>query len=283
MLLIALTGLAVAAFGVILYFVGSSVTWFASSPSSDRRFGNLNHCLIHVLPSGRGGFAVAPDGRRAASFSGNEVAICRADLSAPGGAVAERVALSGVTRLAFDLNGALWAATSPTGLWRLPEGAAPVPAGDVSAIALAGHARGVVALDSAGKLVSVAPDGETLGFAGLPRSPSEPVQLSVDAEGALVAVVGEGGVLIYTADTLRPVRAEAPCDVEFLWWTLEPGTALLSCGPDGSWALRFHPRTGTQEEAPRRTRERSTLVPRLGTWVRACDGLPCEAAPPANG
>lgn len=279
-LFLVLTAIAVVAFVVVLYFAGSSVTWFASSPSSDPLFGNLNHCLISALPDARASVAISADARRAASAAGNDVAICTSDDAVPGGATSRRLSIPGVTALAWDFAGALWAASSSGALWRVPEDGAPVQLGDWTAVALAGHARGVVAMAPGGKLVSLSGDGEALGFAELPRAPGVVPQLAIDASGTLVSVVGEGGVFIYSADTLTPLRAEAPCEVEYLWWMPQPQTALLSCGPHASWALIFHPATGTKEAAPARARERSVLLPRAGRYVRACEGFPCEAKAP---
>lgn len=282
---IALSAMAAVAFSIIVYFASTSVAWFATSPTSDRLFGNLNHCLLAALPTTRAGFAVSPDGRRAASFAGKEVAICEAPDDPRREPAPKKYALGGVTQLAWDYEGTLWVATAGRGdrtsaLWRIPAHGEPTPVGDVSPVALAGHARGVVALDARGKLISLGGDGEALGFAELPGAAPQDAQLSVDASGQIAALVGGGGVWMFDTRNLSRIRAEAPCDVEFLWWLTRPAMAMISCGPRASWALVLHALTGERDEAPRKVRERSVLVPKLGVYVRGCDGLPCEADEP---
>lgn len=277
--------MAAVALSLLVYFVSTSVAWFISSPSSDRVFGNLNQCLASALPSTRAGFAVSPDGRRAASFDGNELVSCEQGANADTAPTARTFALSGVTQLAWDDQGTLWAATARRGthasaLWRISPDGQPTKVGDVAPVALAGHATGVVALDARGKLVSLSADGEALGFAELPGAAPADAQLSVDASGQVAALVADGGVWMFDVRDLHRLRAEAPCDVEYLWWLPQPSTALVSCGPHASWAMVLHPLTGEQEAAPRKVRQRSVLVPRLGVYVHGCDGLPCETEPP---
>ena len=62
--------------------------------------------------------------------------------------------------------------------------------------------------------------------------------------GAVAAVVVGGGVVAYEARTLTPLRAEAPCQVEALWWLDSPERVLLACGPGQGPALTLNLRTG---------------------------------------
>lgn len=279
--------MAAVAFAVIVYFAGTSIAWFASSPTSDPLFGRHNHCLLTALHGTRTGFAVAPDGVLTAGFDDKEVAICHLGATAPPDATAElhRWPIRGVTSAAWDWSGTLWVAarTEESGvsaLWRMRPGETPQRAGDLPAVALAGHGGGVVALGTDGKLVSLAPDGAALGFVELPPAAGRGAQLSVDASGKFVSVVASGGVWIFSADALSPLRAESPCDVEYLWWSTEPARAIVSCGPEESWALTLDAVSGTREALPKKSRIRAALVQKLKAYVRSCEGLPCQSEAP---
>jgi hypothetical protein len=155
---------------------------------------------------------------------------------------------------------------------------APERVADEAPVALTGHAAGVIALDAGGRMVSFSSGGESRGFAEAPRM-SEP-RLTADASGELIALAGAGAMWIYRAADLRPVLREAPCQVEYVWWTRQPGRALIACGPGGSWALELDAHTGARQEAARRDRTRSVLIPKLQVYVVPCEGLPCEAPLP---
>lgn len=281
LLTFALTAIAAMGLGVVLYFAATSIAWFASAPTTDARFGAINGCLMSHAPEGRAGFAVSHDGAAAATFNGAGLAICA---SSAGRTDGRFIPLPGVTRVAFDGAGNLWIATSGRGteeaaLWRLatlPD--SPERVARETAVALLGHALGAVTLDGAGRLVSLSVLGDSRAFVEAPRV-TQP-RLSADASGELVALIGGGALRIYRAADLRPVLEEAPCEVEYVWWTPQPGKALLACGPNSSWALEIDAHTGARQEAPRRERTRSVLVPRLRAYVVSCDGLPCEAPPP---
>jgi hypothetical protein len=273
------TVLAAASFGVIVYFAITTIAWFASVPTTDPRFGRLNHCLLLQVPKGRSGFAVAADGQRAAAFNGEGVAICGAP-SPDGGRF---VQLSGITDLTFDGAGTLWAATGPRngesgGLWRIADDG-PKRASQWAPVALSGTPSGVFALDLSGKLLAISPDGEVRAAVDAPRMP-DAAQLVADSSGGHVALVGNGALWIFAADDLHQELGEAPCEVEFLWWLKEPGRALLECGPGAAWALELDAKTGAREAAPSRKRARSVLLPGLGAWVVGCESLPCEAPAP---
>lgn len=285
-LAIAVTGMASVAFALVVYFVSSSVAFFATNPSSDPVFGRLNHCLLQALPTHRVGFTVSPQGRSVASFTGSELAVCELpdDASAEALASLRQFGLSGVTALAFDFANTLWVSTAGDGaqtgkLWRIVPGEPPERAGDVAPVALVGHQHGVVALDASGKLMSIGRDGEPLAVTELPRAPVEP-QLAVDAEGEVVSIVSGGGVWMFSAKDLALIRGQSPCDVGYLWWLDQPAQALVSCDPDASWALTLNARTGVSEAAVPQERPRSTLVPRRAVYVQGCDALPCQAPSP---
>ena len=276
-----LTAIAAAGLGLVLYFASTTIAWFATAPTTDARFGALNDCLMSHAPEGRAGFAVAQDGSSAATFTDSGIAVCS---RAPERAQGRFVRLAGVTRLAFDGGGNLWIATGGTRvadatLWRMgPITDAPERVAEEAAVALTGHGSGVIALDAAGRMVSFTSTGDSLGFAQAARLP-EP-RLTADASGELVALAGGGALSIYRAADLRPVLREAPCQVEYVWWTRQPGRALVACGPGGSWAMEIDAHTGARQEAPRRERTRSVLIPKLQAYVVPCEGLPCEAPLP---
>jgi hypothetical protein len=180
----------------------------------------------------------------------------------------------GVTAITFDGEDRLWVATRERLLRE--EAGELVPVGDFAAVALAGHAAGVIALDSDGQLLSISPQGAVLGEAKLPM----PGILSVGPGGALAVVVVGGGVVAYEARTLALVRAESPCQVEGLWWLDTPERVLLACGAGQGFALTLDLKTGQQAEAPLRPRTPARRLPGLALYVQGCDGLPCTAAAP---
>lgn len=275
-----------AALGLVLYVASTSLPYLASAATADPRFGSLNQCLLETLAGPRVGFAVSADGARAASFGAGAVAVCARAEADGGMAAGRKLALKGVVSAAFDFDGNLWLAASGEAggdpqLWRLaPEGGEPVRLGAFSPLALVGHARGVAAVDGAGRLVSLAAGGEALGFHQLPGVPAGGVHLAVNADGTLIAVAAGTGLFVLRAAGLELLRAEAPCRVEFAWWLQEPGRVLVACGPQGSWALSVQVATGEQEAAPDQPRIRSVLLPRLGAYVQDCDHLPCTAPAP---
>jgi hypothetical protein len=264
----ALTLVVAAALGLLVAVATTSLPYLVSSPTTDPHFGALNHCLTAALPGPRLGWAVSPDGARAATFGARSVALCGPE------APASVFSAPGATAITFDGQGQLWVATQERLLRQASEQLVPV--GDIAPVALAGHAAGVLALDSAGQLLSISPEGEVLGQAQLPA----PGALSVGPEGALAAVLVHGVVVAYEARTLTPLHAEAPCQVSGLWWLEAPDRVLLSCGINQELALKVNLRTGTREEAPRRFRTPARRLPGRPLYVHGCDGLPCTAPAP---
>lgn len=259
----------VAGLGLLLAVTSGSLPYLVASPAADPNFGALNHCLASVLEGPRLGWAVAPDGSRAAAHGPTRVAVC-----GPQGALPV-LSVPGVTALTFDGEGRLWLAAER----RLLREEAPgrlAPVGDFSAVALAGHAGGVLALDSRGQLLSVAADGAVRGALELPAPGGS---LSVGPGGALAAVVLGGGVLAYEAGTLAPVRAGAPCAVRGLWW-LDADSVLLACGADDALTLSFNLRTGEWDAVPRGPRALSQRLWGRALYVQGCDNLPCTAPAP---
>lgn len=264
----ALSLITAAALGLLVAVATTSLPYLVSSPTTDPHFGALNHCLTEALQGPRLGWAVAPDASRAATFGARAVALCRKEgpatvFPAPGAAA-----------ITFDGDGRLWVATGEHLLRQ--EADQLLPMGDFAPVALAGHAAGVIALDAEGQLLSISPQGEVQGQARLPAVGA----LTVGPEGAVAAVVVGGGVVAYEARTLTPLRAEAPCQVEALWWLDTPERVLLACGPGQGQALTLDLRTGEQAEAPQRSRTPARRLSGLALYVQGCDGLPCTAPRP---
>ncbi|WP_233595692.1 MULTISPECIES: hypothetical protein [Corallococcus] len=270
-----LTLVVAAGLGLLLYVATTSLPYLIASPAGDAHLGALNDCLSRKLAGAtRLGWAVAPDASRAAVFGPRVVAVCGED------GRHSRLEFPGATAVAFDGERKLWVAAGGH-LLRERDGLLQ-QVGDITPPEeLVGHAGGVIALDAAGLLVSVAPDGKVLGQAQVPGAGG---RLSVGPGGVLAAVEWGGGVLVYEARTLTLVRAEAPCAVEFLWWLDTPEQVLLGCGatqdsPMPS-AIRFDVRTGARQEAPERTRAPARRLSGRALYVQGCDGFPCTASPP---
>lgn len=259
--------------GVVVYVVTSALPYLAASPTTDPNFGNQNHCLLTALPTGRTGFAVFDT--EAVAYSGSRLARC-----GPSGP-ARVFDVTGITHAAFDAKGALWYSrgAEPNELWRLA-GEKPERIADVAPVALVGTAFGVVTIDAAGRLASIDSERTVLGVAQLPKPPPNDVQLTASADGERVAVVTGGGLFVYDAQRLQQILAEAPCEVEYLWWRKEEHRALVQCGPDAEWALDLDVNTGNRETAPKLTRAPSQLVAKRGLYVQECEHLPCTASSP---
>lgn len=264
----ALSLIIAAALALLIAIATTSLPYLVSSPTTDPYFGALNHCLTGALQGPRLGWAVAPDASRAATFGARAVALC----GRQGPAV--MFSAPGATAITFDGEGQLWVATGEQLLRQ--EADQLVPVGGFASIALAGHEAGVIVLDAEGQLLSISPQGEVLGQAKLPA----PGALSVGPGGKLAAVVMGGGVVAYEARTLVPLWAEAPCQVEGLWWMDTPERVLLACGPGQEAALMLDLRTGERADAPRRFRHPARRLSGLALYVQGCDGLPCTAPAP---
>lgn len=280
---LAVTIAAAATVGLSIYLVGSSLPYLMSSPAGDQRFGELNQCLIALVPEARAGFAVSPDGGKVAAYGASALGICSRQKGSD--AVSSRaLTFPGVTSASYDFAGVLWlaAARGPRPeLWRLRQDQAePERSQGVAPIALAGHAHGVAAVEATGRMASISETGIAQAVAQLPPAAAATVQLSSNATGELVSVIAGRSLFVYRASDLSLVRAESPCEVEFLWWLADPARALLSCGPAGSWAMELNVSTGERETAPKRERVRSALVPLLRTYVQGCELLPCAASAP---
>ncbi|MCC6336173.1 MAG: hypothetical protein IT380_19575 [Myxococcales bacterium] len=264
--------------GFILYLAVTSLPYLAASPTSDPTFGALNQCLLSNAPQ-RVGFAVARDARRAAVWTTEEVVECA---EADDGATARTWRLPGATMGAYDGRGRLWVAARGadaglSGLFVLEEGTSR-PVGELTPRALAGTRDGVVALEPTGRVVSLDAEGHLTGVRDLPSAQGAVVTSSAD--GLRVAVLVGGGLYALDALTLAVLRAEAPCQVERLWWTKGGHRVLLSCGPGQSWALWVDVDSGQTDTAPARARVDSVLAGPDGPWVQACDVLPCTAEEP---
>ena len=261
--------------GVVVYVVTSAVPYLATSPTTDPNYGNQNHCLLTALPTDRTGFAVF--GSEAVAYSGARLARCASQDPA------KVYEITGITRASFDWKGAVWFARRADAdtpeLWRVAEGK-PERIGEVTPIGLVGTAFGVVTLDAQGRLVSLDSERTVLGVAQLPAAPPDAVQLTVSDDGQRVAVVTSGGLFVYDAQRLQKILAEAPCEVEFLWWLKDGHRALVSCGPNASWALELDVNTGARETAPKLERTWSQLVPQRGLYIQECEHLPCTASAP---
>ncbi len=259
-----------ATLGVLIYFSVTSLPYLAVSPSSDPTFGEINGCLLQAVPAARVGFAVAPDARSAAVWSNTLIARCD-------GPTAQTWPVAGVSSAAFDGHNRLWAVSG--GRLVLLEGnAAPQERGELRPAHIVGIEDGVVVLEASGRLISLKADGSVGGLVDLKPMPE--AVLSVSADGRRVAITASGGFYVFESTTLLKVRAEAPCEVEFLWWLVDGHRALISCGPRASWAITIEVDTGEQDTAPLRGRIRSVLAGAKGPWVQSCDMLPCTAVEP---
>ncbi|MGQ0504265.1 MAG: hypothetical protein ACT4TC_03020 [Myxococcaceae bacterium] len=262
-----------------IYLVSTSLPYLAASPTADPRFGALNACLMRALPENRLGFALSPDGNRGATYGEGKLVLCT-------DAQPRTLDIPGVRNAAFDFSGALWFATEPSdsagaGLWHLVANAPkPVRVGELAPLTLAGHAQGVVALEASGRLVSLNSEDAVTGHAQLPGPVTGDVVLTSDVEGRRIGLVAGSGVFTFNAADLKPLRAEAPCQAEFLWWSTQPGQAIVSCAPQASWALTLQVETGERDTAPARPRIRSVLAQRANVYVQACEHLPCSAPNP---
>ncbi len=259
-----------ASLGAVLYGVSSSLTFLASSATSDVNFAALNACAQRAVAT-RTGFAVSHDARALAVFSGAQTARC--SLGADGGATAEElVGVSGVTAAAFDFDG---------GLWLARDGLLHGDAGfdDVKPVALAGTKHGIVAVEANGRVLALRSDGDIAAVAQLPKAVDGSPQLIVSSDGERVALLVSGGVFVWDTATLNSVRAEAPCSVEAAWWLTRGHELLLECAPD--FALEWDVDSGEKTAAPQKKgRPRSALVPGLQAYVSSCEQLPCTSAPP---
>lgn len=267
-----------ASLGLLLYAV-TSLTFMASEPLSDPRFGPQNACALKELKDGRTGFAVGPRGA-VAVYSGASIVLCD-EGKAPAARLFE---LSGVTSAAIDFTGTLWVArrsAEKVELHVLRAGEAGLQVvGELSPVALAGHRDGVLALESSGRLVSVSSAGEVLAVAQLPEPPQKRVELATNADGTLVSLTTSGGLFVLEVKDLSILRAEAPCDVEWAWWLAHSEELLLSCGPSGSFSIKLNARSGEREETGPSKPRPSVRVPLLGQYVEDCGALPCSTRPP---
>ncbi|MEW6434807.1 MAG: hypothetical protein AB1730_25180 [Myxococcota bacterium] len=275
LLTLALSVALAATIGAIIYLAITSLPFLATSPTSDPTFGALNQCLLENAPQ-RVGYAVGRDARRAAVWTTDTVVACRED-GAP-----STWRLPGATVAAWDVKGHLWVAArgadaGASGLFRL-DGEEVHPVGDLAPQALTGTAEGVVALEPSGHLVAIAADGRVTATRDIPSASG--ASLSSSGDGRRVAVRVGGGLFALDATTLELLRAEAPCQVEHLWWRRGGHRVLLSCGPDASWALELDVDTGQSETAPARERVEAVLAGDDGPYVQACDVLPCTAEEP---
>ncbi len=253
--------------GVIIYFAVTSLPYLAVSPSTDPRFGALNSCLLPAVPE-RVGFAVSRDATRVAAFSTSKLVECAG--SPPVATTHER---AGVTLAAYDGAGALWVATREA-LFRLENGAWEEK-GRFASSAMVGAAFGVVVLHDDGTLASLKTDGSVSATQQLPSARG--VKLSVNADGALVAVWGGGKLGVINSVTLEPTRAEVACSVREMWWRREPQLFVAEC-----FDVTFEVNAFTSESALLQARQRtpSTLVGASGDYVVACDVLPCSIEAP---
>ncbi|WP_245767857.1 hypothetical protein [Stigmatella erecta] len=264
----ALTLVIAAGLGLLLAVATTSLPYLVSSPTTDPHFGALNHCLSGALRGPRLGWAVSPDGARAALFDGQGVALC-----GPSGRPGVS-AWPGVTALTFDGAGRLWAAT-PEQLLREEDGQLRV-LGDLGAVALAGHADGVLALDGEGHLASIAPDGAVQAQVLLTPGAT----LSVGPGGTLAVAVADGVPWVFEARTLSPLPIQAPCAVEGAGWRADSGRLLLVCASGAEGAFTVEPRTGERAPVPRPAALPTRLLLGRALYVQGCEGLPCTAPPP---
>jgi hypothetical protein len=261
--------------GLVIYLAVTSLPYLASSPAGDPTFGALNQCLLSSAPQ-RVGFAVGRDARRISAWTNDAVVECAE------GQPPRTWPLKGVTVGAYDGRARLWVAARGadaglSGLFLLGSGVRHV--GPLMPQALVGVHDGVVALEPSGRLVSVLEDGSVSGSAELPSA--EGAVLTSSGDGTRVAVSVGGGFFAFDAQTLKVLRAEAPCRVQRLWWKKAGHRVLVTCGPDETWALEVDVDTGQAETAGAHPRAPSVLAGPDGPWVQPCDMLPCTADEPS--
>lgn len=270
---LALTVVLAVALGGIIWLSVTSIPYLATSPTTDPEFGALNACLLTAVPE-RVGFAVSRDGTRAAAWSTSTLAQC--DGAPP---VATTHAFTGGTIGTFDGERRLWLAqdSADAGGARLVmwNGTELVERGSFAPAALAGTAKGVVAMDPAGQLVAISGDGTVTATRALPGQ--RQVQLVSDATGRMVALFGGGKFAVVDATTLDSTAAEAPCPVRWAWWRPDSPLVLVDC-VDITVELNAIDSRSMLVDA--RQRIRSTLLGPGGRYVQACDVLPCSATPP---
>ncbi|MCP3139617.1 hypothetical protein [Pyxidicoccus xibeiensis] len=256
------------ALGLLVYVTTTSLPYLISSPTADPHFGALNDCLTRALPAPRLGWAVSPDASRVAVYGPQAVALCER------GGGSRRLDVVGTLAATFGGDNRLW--VSAGGRLLREEQGALRPVGDFAPVSLAGHASGVLALDEAGQLVSVSPEGGVLGQVSLPWPGG---RLSVGAAGAFAAVLSEGALRLYDARTLAPMETQAPCAVESVWWLDVPERLLIGCAPSGP-AYTLDVRAGTQAPAGSRPATPARRLLGRALYVQGCDGFPCTAPAP---
>jgi hypothetical protein len=262
--------LAIAAtLGLLVYVTTTSLPYLISSPTADPHFGALNDCLSRALPAPRLGWAVSPDASRVAVYGPRGIAVCER------GGASLRLDVVGTLAATFGGDNRLW--VSAGGRLLREQDRTLRPVGDFAPVSLAGHSAGVLALDEAGHLVSVASDGAVLGQATVPGSGG---RLTVGAAGTLAAVLTDGALRIYDARTLTPLPAEPPCAVESLWWLDAPERVLIGCAPSGAPAFTLDLRAGTHAPAPRLPATPARRLLGRALYVQGCDGFPCTAPAP---
>lgn len=274
---------AAATLGMAIYLVSTSLPQLVDAPAADPLLGALNRCLISTLREPPSGFAVAPGGAQVASYGASSLAVCEKNPSRPGDGASAGVhfAFGGVTAASFDFEGNLWlaAAQGPRPALWVARASSPLPlrVGEVAPVALVGLPDGVATLEASGRLssfrLSAGPPSSTF----VPASSS--ALLSVNADGSLIGVVTAGAVHLLRSSDLAPVRQEASCAAQFLWWLPAPTRALVSCG-EGEPMLLLDAWSGAKRTGAPAKQPRSSLVPLLGTYVQSCDQLPCSAPPP---
>ncbi|WP_343073420.1 hypothetical protein [Pyxidicoccus fallax] len=258
-----------AALGLLIYTATTSLPYLISSPTADPHFGALNDCLSRALPAPRLGWAVSPDASRAAVYGPRGIAVCER------GGASLHLDVTGTLAATFGGDNRLW--VSAGGRLLREEQRALRPVGDFAPVSLAGHAGGVLALDEAGHLVSVASDGAVLGQTTVPGAAG---WLTVGAAGTLAAVLTDGALRVYDARTLSPLPAEPPCAVDRLWWLDAPERMLIGCAPSGAPAFTLDLRAGTHAPAPRSPETPARRLFGRALYVQGCDGFPCTAPAP---
>lgn len=282
-----LATVASAALGLALTVsVLSGVPLLLPSATNDPVFGALNECLLES-DRPRAGFAVGRDARRVAAWTSTQLSVC--ELDSAGGIRRQTFPLLGGTVGAWDGLGQLWVAARGADvlrpqLWALfgAVGAPELrPMATLAPMALAGGATGVVVLEASGNLMGLNAEGQVSGLAQVPATAAGAV-LTSSGDGQRVAVRTGGRLAIFDAQSLRPLRSEAPCEIEFEWWLPGGHELILACGPKRSWALAFNADTGDSEIRAQVEGGDAVLAGPEGPWVRSCDLLPCTASGPAR-
>lgn len=258
-------------FAALLGLTSTALPVVSGAPGTDAYFGKANACLSAAIPRERLGFALSPEGAAVAVFDGARIARCPRE-----GGEARTLGLA-ARAVAFDGTAALWIASGDATLKRWNRDGALDTFESLDVLALAGAREGVAVLSRDGRLLLMGSDGTPRAARELSPQPQRVRALLASPDGRHLALIADSGVVAFDADTLAPVRSEAPCAVSGAAWTLAPATLTLLCGEEPSYALRLELTAGARESVPLPEPLPIAALLQARRFVHACDGLPCTS------